>query len=101
METISVESTLGTTSSFSLIVSVIVTGSGKTISSSSKIPKIYRKERTIMLVIIEVPKTMFTEDLFFWLLSSTKSEIYFFCSNNSCCSKFSSFILYILNDIQM
>lgn len=78
METISVESTLGTTSSFSLIVSVIVTGSGRTISSSSKIPKIYRKERTIMLVIIEVPKQGLLKIYFFGYFPQLSQKYIFF-----------------------
>ena len=51
-----------------------------------------------MLVIIELPKIIFKEDLFLLVLSSTKSEIYFFCSNNSCCVKFSSSLSTSLND---
>ena len=68
IETTFEESTLGTTSSFSLIVSVIVTGSGRIISSSSKMPKKNKKDNTIMLVKKEDRKTKLKEDPLFFVL---------------------------------
>ena len=85
MDTISVVSTLGITSSFSLTVSVIVIGSGMVISSSSNNPNKYRKDKTIVLDKIADPKTILNEPLFFGDFSSMRSEIYFFCSKSSCC----------------
>ena len=85
MDTISVVSTLGITSSFSFTVSVIVIGSGMVISSSSNNPNKYRKDKTIVLDKIADPKTMLNEPLFLGDFSSMRSEIYFFCSKSSCC----------------
>ena len=85
IDTISVESTLGITSSFSVTVSVIVTGSGMTISSSSNNPNKNKNDKTIPLEINEAPKTILIELLFLSDFFSIKSEMYFSCSNNSCC----------------
>ena len=90
IDTTSVESTLGITNSFSLIVSVIVIGSGKTISSSSKRPNKNKNPKTILLERRAEPITTFKELFFFSVFSSIRSEIYFLCSNNSCCEKLSS-----------
>ena len=84
IETISVESTLGITNSFSLIVSVIVIGSGRTISSSSKRPNKNKNPKTIPLERRAEPVTTFRELFFLSVFSSIKSEMYFLCSNNSC-----------------
>ena len=48
-------------------------------------PKKNKKDNTIMLVKKDDKKTKLKEDPLFFVFSSTKSEMYFSVSNNSCC----------------
>ena len=57
-----------------------------------------KNDKTIILVNKEDIKTMLNED-FFFVFSSTRSEINFSVLNSSCCSKLSIFIQYILNTL--